>query len=160
VPFLSGPEPILNLKGPRGFDRARQGDFTRAVGDLNAAHLETAGDPEIATRIAAYEMAYRMQSSAPELMDLSGESPRTLDAYGVEPGKVSFANNCLLARRLVERGVRFVQLYHTDWDHHGNLDTNLGKPLEDICREVDRPSAALVADLKERGLLDEAGTPD
>ena len=154
VPFLSGPEPILNLTGPRGFNRHRQGDFTRAVGDLNAAHLATAGDPEIATRIAAYEMAYRMQSSAPELMDLSGESRRTLEAYGVEPGKVSFANNCLLARRLVERGVRFVQLYHTDWDHHGNLDTNLGKPLEDICREVDRPSAALVADLKERGLLD------
>jgi hypothetical protein len=154
VPFLSGPEPILNLNGPRGFDRERQGDFTRAVRDLNAAHLGVAGDPEIATRIAAYEMAYRMQSSAPELMDLSGESPRTLEAYGVEPGKVSFANNCLLARRLVERGVRFVQLYHTDWDHHGNLDTNLGKPLDDICREVDRPSAALVHDLKERGLLD------
>ena len=96
-----------------------------------------------------------MQTSAPALMDISGEDPRTLEAYGVEPGKTSFANNCLLARRLVERGVRFVQLYHTDWDHHGNLDTNLDKPLENICREVDRPCAALVRDLKERGLLDQ-----
>src|SRR6185436_9411542 len=123
--------------------------------DLNTSRLDVTGDPEISTRIAAYEMAYRMQSSAPELMDISSESPRTLEEYGVEPGKTSFANNCLLARRLVERGVRFVQLYHTDWDHHGNLDTNLDKPLENICREVDRPSAALVRDLKERGLLDQ-----
>ncbi len=155
VPFLSGPEPILDLTAPKGFSRERQGDFTAAVRDLNAARLDAVGDPEIATRIAAYEMAYRMQSSAPELMDVSGETSRTLEAYGAEPGKVSFANNCLLARRLVERGVRFVQLYHTDWDHHGNLDTNLDKPLDAICREVDRPAAALVRDLKERGLLDE-----
>jgi hypothetical protein len=155
VPFLAGPEPILNLASPAGFNRERQRDLTNAVRDLNASRLDEVGDPEISTRIAAYEMAYRMQASAPELMDLSGESPRTLEAYGVEPGKVSFANNCLLARRLVERGVRFVQLYHTDWDHHGNLDTNLDKPLENICREVDRASAALVRDLKERGLLEE-----
>jgi hypothetical protein len=155
VPFLAGPEPILNLRNPPGFDRERQGDFVAAVRDLNARRLDVVGDPEIATRIAAYEMGYRMQSSAPELMDLSREAPRTLAAYGAEPGKVSFANNCLLARRLVERGVRFVQLYHTDWDHHGNHDTNLDKPLENICREVDRPSAALVRDLKERGLLDQ-----
>jgi hypothetical protein len=155
VPFLSGPEPILNLTNPRGFDREQQGEFTAAVRDLNAARLDAVGDPEIATRIAAYEMAYRMQSSAPELMDIAAESPKTLEAYGAQPGKTSFANNCLLARRLVERGVRFVQLYHTDWDHHGNKDTNLEKPLEDICREVDRPAAALISDLKERGLLDE-----
>jgi hypothetical protein len=155
VPFLSGPEPILNLSSPPGYGLERQAEFTKAVRDLDQERLEAVRDPEIVTRIAAYEMAYRMQSSAPELMDVSGESPRTLEAYGVEPGKTSFANNCLLARRLVERGVRFVQLYHTDWDHHGNLDTNLEKPLENICREVDRPAAALVRDLKERGLLDE-----
>jgi hypothetical protein len=155
VPFLSGPEPILNLSSPKGISHEQQGEFIGAVKALNAARLDAVGDPEIATRIAAYEMAYRMQSSAPELMDLSGETQATLAAYGAEPGKVSFANNCLLARRLVERGVRFVQLYHTDWDHHGNTDTNLGKPLEAICREIDRPAAMLVRDLKQRGLLDE-----
>ncbi len=155
VPFLSGPEPILNLKSPPGFCKKRQGDFTAAVRDLNTSRLDAVGDPEISTRIAAYEMAYRMQASAPELMDISGETPRTMEAYGAIPGKVSFANNCLLARRLVERGTRFVQLYHTDWDHHGNTDTNLDQPLGNICREVDQPAAALVRDLKERGLLDE-----
>ncbi|HEV3005456.1 MAG TPA: DUF1501 domain-containing protein [Pirellulales bacterium] len=155
VPFLLGPEPILNLASPPGFDRARQGEFISAVKDLNAQRLDTVGDPEIATRIAAYEMAYRMQTSAPELMDFAGESAETLAAYGAEPGKASFANNCLLARRLVERGVRFVQLYHTDWDHHGNADTHLGQPLDDRCREVDAPAAALIQDLKQRGLLDE-----
>jgi hypothetical protein len=155
VPFLAGPEPILDLSSPKGFNSERQGDFISAVRDLNQSRLDVVGDPEISTRVSAYEMAYRMQSSAPELMDFSKESPQTLEAYGAEPGKVSFANNCLLARRLVERGVRFVQLYHTDWDHHGNLDTNLDKPLESICREVDRPSAALVQDLKQRGLLDQ-----
>jgi uncharacterized protein (DUF1501 family) len=113
------------------------------------------GDPEIATRIAAHEMAYRMQTSAPELIDLARESRQTLESYGAEPGRVSFANNCLLARRLVERGVRFVQLYHTEWDHHGDRGVDLGRPLEQVCREVDRPSAALVRDLQQRGLLDE-----
>ena len=155
VPFLSGPEPILDLANPKGINRQQQGEFIDAVKTLNTARLDAVGDPEIATRIAAYEMAYRMQSSAPELMDLSGETHATLAAYGAEPGKVSFANNCLLARRLVERGARFVQLYHTDWDHHGNNDTNLGKPLDNICREVDQSAAALVKDLKQRGLLDE-----
>ncbi len=155
VPLLQGPEPILNLANPAGFDRQRQGDFFAAVKDLNSQRLDAVGDPEIATRIAAYEMAWRMQSSAPELMDFAGETADTLAAYGAEPGKASFANNCLLARRLVERGVRFVQLYHTDWDHHGNNDTHLGKPLEDRCRETDGPAAALVKDLKQRGLLDE-----
>ena len=155
VPFLLGPEPILNLASPEGFDRERQGEFFSAVKDLNAARLDAVADPEISTRISAYEMAYRMQSSAPELMDLSGESAETMAGYGAEPGKPSFANNCLLARRLVERGVRFVQLYHTDWDHHGNADTHLGKPLDDRCREVDGPAAMLIKDLKRRGLLDE-----
>jgi hypothetical protein len=155
VPLLQGPEPILNLASPAGFDRQRQEDFFAAVKDLNAQRLDAIGDPEIATRMNAYEMAWRMQSSAPDLMDFSGETPETLAAYGAEPGKPSFANNCLLARRLVERGVRFVQLYHTDWDHHGNNDTHLGKPLEERCRETDGPAAALVKDLKQRGLLDE-----
>src|SRR6185437_7170748 len=108
------------------------------------------GDPEINTRIASYELAFRMQSSAPELTDLSRESQATLDLYGAVPGKPSFANNCLLARRLVERGVRCVQIYHTDWDHHTNIEKGLNK----ICPQVDRPSAALIADLKQRGLLD------
>jgi Protein of unknown function (DUF1501) len=155
VPLLPGPEPILNLANPPGIDRDRQTAFFNTVQKLNAEHLSTVGDPEIATRISAYEMAYRMQSSAPELIDLSGETRQTLDAYGAEPGKVSFANNCLLARRLVERGVRFVQLYHTDWDHHGNPDTHLGEPLDQRCKETDQPAAALVKDLKDRGLLDD-----
>ena len=155
VPFLAGPEPILDLANPKGINHQQQGEFIDAVKALNTARLDAVGDPEIATRIAAYEMAYRMQSSAPELMDVSSETQATLAAYGAEPGKVSFANNCLLARRLVERGARFVQLYHTDWDHHGNNDTNLGKPLDSICREVDQPAATLVKDLKQRGLLDE-----
>jgi hypothetical protein len=153
VPFLSGPEPILNLSNPPGVDRKQQGDFFAAVRELNGAHLDTVGDQEIATRIAAYEMAYRMQSSAPELMDLSDETEETLKLYGATPGQTSFANNCLLARRLIERGTRFVQLYHTDWDHHGNKDTHLGEPLTKICGEVDQPAAALVKDLKQRGLL-------
>ncbi|MDB5342222.1 MAG: hypothetical protein JWP89_599 [Schlesneria sp.] len=155
VPFRSGKEPILNLESPAGIDVNRQRDFVSTVNDLNALRRETTADPEIATRIASYEMAYRMQSSAPELTDLSGETKETLDLYGAEPGKHSFANNCLLARRLVERGVRFVQLYHTDWDHHGNAGTDLSKSLDDRCRETDRGCAALVADLKRRGLLDQ-----
>ena len=120
------------------------------IRDLNLAKLAETGDPEISTRIASYEMAYRMQSSGPELIDLSKESRQTLDMYGAEPGKATYANNCLLARRLVERGVRFVQLYHADWDHHADLT----QPLDQVCREVDRPTAALIRDLKDRGLLD------
>uniref|UniRef100_A0A7C4QHF8 DUF1501 domain-containing protein n=1 Tax=Schlesneria paludicola TaxID=360056 RepID=A0A7C4QHF8_9PLAN len=155
VPLRQGKDPILNLSNPPGIDEQRQHDFITAVNDLNRWHWEEQHDPEIATRITQYEMAYRMQTSAPELMDLSGETQATLDLYGATPGKPSFANNCLLARRLVERGVRFVQLYHTDWDHHGNPGTELGKSLEERCLEVDRPSAALVQDLKQRGLLDQ-----
>ncbi|MCZ6792875.1 MAG: DUF1501 domain-containing protein, partial [Planctomycetota bacterium] len=155
VRFRSGAEPILNLRSPEGFTARRQRQFFDVVRRLNAERLESVGDPEIATRIAAYEMAYRMQSSAPELIDISSETPRALEMYGAEAGEASFANNCLLARRLVERGVRFVQLYHTDWDHHGGPAADLGKALEKVCRQVDRAAAALVRDLKERGLLDE-----
>jgi hypothetical protein len=154
VPLLNGSDPILNLSPPKGIDAQRQGEFINAVTDLNRLRLEQIGDPEISTRIAAYEMAYRMQSSAPELMDLSGESKETLAAYDIKDvSKPGFARNCLLARRLVERGCRFVQLYHTDWDHHGNPGTNLGPPLDARCKEVDQPAAALVKDLKQRGLL-------
>ena len=155
VPFRYGPEPILDLKSPPGIDRQRQRDFVETVGALNREHLAVVKDPEIRTRIAAYEMAFRMQRSAPELMDLSGETQETLRLYGATPGKPSFANNCLLARRLVERGVRFVQIYHTNWDHHGGPTENLEKHFPAICREVDQPSSALVMDLKRRGLLDE-----
>ncbi len=155
VPFRSGPEPILNLKSPDGMTRQRERQFFNLVSDLNEQHLDAVGDPEISTRIAAYEMAYSMQTSAPELMDLSGESSHTLEAYGATPGEPSYASNCLLARRLVERGVRFVQIYHTSWDHHGGSSQNLETDLPAVCREVDQASAALVLDLKQRGLLNE-----
>lgn len=153
VPFLRGANPILDLAPPPGVSARQQRDFVDAVSDLNKLRLDATGDPEIRTRIAAYEMAYRMQSSAPELTDLSKEDKKTLESYGAEPGKPSFAANCVLARRLVQRGVRFVQMYHTDWDHHGG-SLDLTKPLENICKEIDKPCAALVRDLKRLGLLD------
>jgi hypothetical protein len=155
VPFRGVGEPILNLTSPAGVSAQRQGQVLDAIRDLNAEHQGTTGDPEIATRIAAYEMAYRMQSSAPELIDIAHEPRTILDQYGAVPGQPSFANNCLLARRLVERGVRFVQLYHTDWDQHGDGGNNLAGGLDARCREVDRPCAALIRDLKQRGLLDD-----
>ncbi len=155
VPFRGSGEPILDLASPKGVAADRQRDVLDSVKELNETHLANVGDPEIGTRVAAYEMAYRMQTSAPELIDLSKEDKTTLDMYGAVPGKPSFANNCLLARRLVERGVRFVQLYHTDWDHHGSGSVNLTTGLDQVCREVDRPAAALVTDLKRRGLLDD-----
>jgi hypothetical protein len=155
VPFRTSGEPILNLTSPKGVTPKRQREALDALKDLNAARLADTGDPEIATRISSYEMAYRMQTSAPELIDVKGESSKTLEMYGAEPGKVSFANNCLLARRLVERGVRFVQLYHTDWDHHGSGAETLDEGLDRVAREVDRASAALVMDLKQRGLLED-----
>jgi Protein of unknown function (DUF1501) len=154
VPFRSVGEPIVSLSNPPGITAARQSEAIEAIRDLNSLRLESTGDGEIATRIAAYEMAYRMQTSGPELIDFRNETKETLALYGAEPGKGSFANNCLLARRLVERGVRFVQLYHTDWDHHGDKANNLGKPLEDVCKQVDRPMTALIQDLKRLGLLD------
>ncbi|MBI1786194.1 MAG: DUF1501 domain-containing protein [Acidobacteria bacterium] len=150
VPFRSGGDPILDLSRPKGVTARAQQQTLEAIRDLNLSKLAETGDEEISTRIAAYEMAYRMQTSGPELIDLSKESPATLEMYGAEPGKSSFANNCLLARRLVERGVRFVQLYHADWDHHADLT----KPLDEVCKEVDGPMAALVRDLKARGLLE------
>src|SRR6478609_861791 len=155
VPLRSGGEPILDLARPSGVSQSRQRRALDAVNDFNRLRLAETGDGEIATRIAAYEMAFRMQASAPELMDLSGESQQTLDLYGAKAGQPSFAMNCLLARRLVERGVRFVQLYHTDWDHHGNKGTELGESLDKICGETDQPAAALVKDLKKRGLLND-----
>src|SRR5207302_4729528 len=155
VPFRTSGEPILNLTSPQGISSAQQRQALDALRDLNAARLADTGDAEIATRIASYEMAYRMQSSAPELIDIAKESRQILTMYGAEPGKVSFANNCLLARRLVERGVRFVQLYHTDWDHHGSGSENLTTGLDNVAREVDQASAELVTDLKRLGLLDD-----
>jgi hypothetical protein len=153
VPFRSTGAPILNLDNPKGIARDEQERFIGAVNSLNKLRLTETGDNEIATRIASYEMAFRMQASAPELMDLSGESQETMQLYGVEKGKPSFAMNCLLARRLIERGTRMVQLYHTDWDHHGNKGTELGESLDKICKETDQGAAALVKDLKRRGLL-------
>jgi hypothetical protein len=155
VPFRGTGDPILNLQSPEGVSPARQRQFVDLATQLNEERLRLTGDPEIATRISAYEMAFRMQTSAPELVDLASEPAHVLASYGASPGENSFANNCLLARRLVERGVPFVQLYHTDWDDHGGPNDNLGEPLARRCRQVDQASAALVADLKSRGLLDE-----
>lgn len=155
VQLRSVGDPVLFLTNPPGVTRAARRSTLDLVRELNQSRLEVTGDPEIATRIASYEMAYRMQSSVPSLMDLSGESKETHAKYGTEQGKTSFANNCLMARRLVERGVRFVQLYHRGWDHHGSSkDNDLVHSLPALCGETDRPAAALVQDLKDRGLLD------
>ncbi len=151
VVFRSQGDPILDVSSPEGFDDRLQRDSLDLIRSLNERHLDDVGDPEIATRIAQYEMAYRMQTSAPELMDLSGETEETLELYGVKPGKPSFANNCLLARRLIERGVRFVNLYHEGWDHHSDVAGG----LKTQCGQTDQAAAALVKDLKRRGLLDE-----
>ena len=153
VPLRGSGDPILDIASPQGITATRQRDSIDAIRDLNLKRLVETGDAEISTRIAAYDMAYRMQSSAPELIDLSGESEATLKLYGVEKDKPSFARNCLLARRLVERGVRFVQLYHTNWDSHGGPGENLQADFEKVCREVDQGQAALIKDLKARGLL-------
>ncbi|MBM3877248.1 MAG: DUF1501 domain-containing protein [Verrucomicrobia bacterium] len=155
VPLRGNGEPILNLTSPTNVTAAKQRETLDAIRDLNLARLVETGDPEITTRISAYEMAYRMQSSAPELIDLSGESPETLKLYGVEKDRPGFARNALLARRLVERGVRFVQLYHTNWDSHGGPGENLQGDFEKVCRDVDQGCAALVKDLKSRGLLND-----
>jgi hypothetical protein len=151
VQFRSSGDPVLYLSNPRGVDDELQRSSLDAVRRLNEMRLGVTGDPEIETRINAFEMAFRMQGSAPELMDLSKEPANILEMYGAEPGKPSFANNCLLARRLVERGVRFVQLHHEAWDQHGNLV----KELTENCRDTDQASAALVRDLKQRGMLDD-----
>ena len=151
VLFRNQGEPVLFLGNPKGVDEQLQRDTLDTLRRMNEKRLGIVGDPEIATRINSYEMAYRMQSSAPELTDLSKESKATLDMYGVDPGKPSFAMNCLLARRLVERGVRFVELFHEAWDQHGNLTHDVRKN----CQATDRACTALVMDLKQRGLLDE-----
>ena len=155
VPLRGNGDPILDLSSPEGVTAARQRRTIDAIRDLNLRRAVETGDPEITTRIASYEMAYRMQSSAPDLIDLSGESAATLALYGVDKDKPSFARNCLLARRLVERGVRFVQLYHTNWDSHGGPGENLQSDFEKVCRDVDQGQAALVHDLKSRGLLED-----
>jgi len=150
VRFRSSGDPVLFLSNPPGQTRAERRRLLDTIQALNRSQLEEVGDPEIATRISQYEMAYRMQASVPELMDLANESRQTLELYGAEPGRSSFANSCLLARRLVEKGVRVVQIYNDGWDHHSNLFSALpGK-----CRQVDQPMAALISDLKQRGLLD------
>jgi len=151
VQFRSGGDPVLYLSNPPGVDKTMQRASLDAIRELDQQHLATEGDPEIATRINSFEMAFRMQDVAPDLMDISKESKETLELYGAEPGKGSFANNCLLARRLVERGVRFVQLYHEAWDQHSNLT----KDLKKNCENTDRAAAALIKDLKRTGMLDD-----
>ena len=143
--------PILNVDNPNGIDTRLQRDTLDLVAELNQKRLGTVGDPEIATRIASYEMAFRLQTSAPELMDLRGESPETLKMYGCDPAKPSFARACLLARRMIERGVRFVNLYHEGWDAHSDVVGN----VKSNAATTDQASAALVLDLKQRGLLDD-----
>src|SRR5947209_4049961 len=144
-------DPVMYLSNPKGVDAELQRDSLDSIRHLNEMHLGEMGDPEIATRINSFEMAYRMQASAPELMDISKEPKHVLEMYGAEPGQASFANSCLLARRLVEKGVRFVQIFHEAWDHHGGLTNG----LKTECGKTDRPAAALVKDLKARGMLDD-----
>ncbi|MBI3683928.1 MAG: DUF1501 domain-containing protein [Acidobacteria bacterium] len=149
VQFRSSGDPVLYLSNPPGVDAGLQRDSLDSIRKLNQMRLDVTGDPEISTRINSFEMAFRMQSSAPELMDVSKEPRHVLEMYGVEPGKPSFANNCLLARRLVERGVRFVELYHEAWDQHSALV----KDLRQNSKDTDQACAALIQDLKQRGML-------
>jgi len=151
VSFRSTGDPVLFLSNPSGVDERLQRDSIDAVNGLNQLHQKAVGDPEITTRIKSFEMAFRMQSSAPELMNLAGEPKHILELYGAKPGEASFANNCLLARRMVERGVRFVELFHESWDQHGNLT----KGLEKNCRDTEQACAALIRDLKQRGMLED-----
>ncbi len=151
VEFRSQGDPVLYVKSPSGVDLDNQLEVIRAVQSLNRVGNETFHDPEIATRIAQYELAFKMQTSTPELMDLSQEPQHILDLYGTKGGDGSFASNCLLARRLAERGVRFIQLYHRGWDHHGGIKKG-AKVTADL---VDKGTAALVKDLKQRGMLND-----
>ena len=156
VEFRSKGDPVLYVSDPEGIRAATRREELDALNDLNKMRENAVGDPEIETRIAAYEMAYKMQTSVPDLMDISKESPETMEMYGAKPGEASFGNNCLLARRLVEKGVRFVQLYHRGWDHHGEAEfDDLQHGLPNLCRETDKAATALIKDLKQRGLLDE-----
>jgi uncharacterized protein (DUF1501 family) len=150
VKFRGGADPVLYLSDPEGYSREARRRYLDDLARLNQIQLDDYQDPEIATRISQYEMAFRMQASVPELSDLSQEPESTFALYGPDSRKPgSYAANCILARRLVERGVRFVQLFHRGWDQHSNLP----KEIRTQCRETDQPSAALVADLKQRGLL-------
>lgn len=154
VQLRSQGDPVLFVGHPPGINPERRRQTLDALRDLNRMRFDVLRDPEIETRIAAYEMAYRMQTSVPDVMDIAREPAAMHARYGTTPGRASFANNCLLARRLVERGVRFVQLYHRGWDHHGGPDGNLIFDLKKRCLETDQASVALIEDLKERGLLD------
>ncbi len=149
VQFRNVGDPVLYLSNPRGVDEKLQRDSLDTINKLNRMRLDVMGDPEIATRINSFEMAFKMQRSVPELMDISKEPKHILEMYGAEPGKSSYANSVLMARRLVERGVRFVQIYHEAWDQHGNLVKDIAKN----CKDTDQASAALVKDLKQRGML-------
>lgn len=151
VKFNSFGDPVLYIQNPEGVGSNIQKDSVEAINALNRVEYNSVRDPEILTRISQYEMAFKMQASVPDLMDTSNESQSTLDMYGAKPGDGSFASNCLLARRLAERGVRFIQLYHRDWDHHGSIKSNILYKVE----EVDRPTAALIQDLKQRGMFDD-----
>ncbi len=155
VEFRSGADPVLFVSNPDGVDAPLRRASLDAIKDLNSLQQSAVGDPEIDTRIAAYELAYRMQTSVPELTDISSEPASIHELYGTQPGQTSFANNCLLARRLVERGVRFVQLYHRGWDTHGSgFGDDVIEKLPRLCRQTDKPAAALVRDLDQRGLLE------
>ncbi len=152
IPFRSVGDPVLYLSNPQGIDSVAQRDTLDALSSLNALSFQATADPATVARIESYEMAYRLQTSAPELMDLGSEPASVLEMYGIkDPKESSYARNCLIARRLIERGVRFVQLFHEAWDQHGNLTADVKKNAVD----TDRASAALVRDLKQRGLLDE-----
>ena len=144
-------DPVLYIDNPQGIDKPLQQASIETIAALDQKRYKTVQDPEILTRIAQYEMAFRMQSSVPELVDMSKEPAHVLEAYGAKPGDGSFASNCLLARRLAERGVRFIQLYHRDWDHHEQVKNGIQYKAE----EVDKPTGALIKDLKERGMLDD-----
>ena len=150
-------DPILYLSNPRGVDSAMQQNAITAINQMNQHRFSVMGDPEIQTRIASFETAYRMQMEAPEICDITREPQHILEMYGCRPGEMSFANNCLLARRLVEHGVRFVNVFHKGWDHHGTSPTQglLTSNLEQACLDVDQASAALIKDLKQRGMLDD-----
>ena len=151
VNFNSVGDPVLHIKTPKGTDPLTQEDTIKTIGALNQHRNKALADPEILTRVAQYEMAFRMQASVPDLVDTSKEPQAVLDMYGAKPGDGSFASNCLLARRLAERGVRFIQLYHRDWDHHSGVKNNVISKAQ----EVDQATAALIKDLKQRGMLND-----
>ena len=151
VKFNSVGDPVLYIQNPPGMSKDTQLDSIQSINALNKIESAVLRDPEIQTRIAQYEMAFKMQASVPGLLDMSNEPAHMLEMYGATPGDGSFASNCLLARRLAERGVRFIQLYHRDWDHHNDVKNNIVYKAE----EVDRPTAALIKDLKQRGMLDD-----